>query len=449
MTFNWPDIPFSGTEVDAFVTVYKELAQAIYDDYYAGNIATDILKTPYQDTENMRVFLENGLLYAAFIIKQRAGNVGPGTDFVIGNSPKRITLSDAERIRLIQSMGCIGETTNMFSSFQENGENIDPEAPMGPLLRDLASEVTDRDDPCDDFNQKYNENITRNDPDNDDPELKNCSDAVLSASISAAAAIGYSRWTYTSVLTFFFVAKYIAGGGGVLDRQGLDLMQGPNSSIWLREDTAKWMGQPKKLTGQTASAGGAHKFNGYTVKLVSGANGGPRTWLLSTTSEPGTLGAIKNLLGDFTVKTDGNESIAIDTSPPRSSEGEDQWDALTGKYYITNISASNIINIIDDYDFDYGYEIERGGGSEPGDPFTDDQIKSGPRFLEPNTTACEAAVYDVSSGGPINFNNPTDKRWFRYIIARGHGNGQLPTGGYEFITGVECKHKPFAINIAY
>ena len=32
MTFNWPDIPFSGTEVDAFVVEYKALAEAIYDD---------------------------------------------------------------------------------------------------------------------------------------------------------------------------------------------------------------------------------------------------------------------------------------------------------------------------------------------------------------------------------------------------------------------------------
>ena len=448
MTFNWPDIPFSGTEVDAFVTEYKALAQAIYDDYYAGNIATDILKTPYQDTENIRVFLENGLLYAAFIIKQRAGNAGPGTDFVIGSSPNRKILSDAERIRLIQSMGCIGDIINIYRSFQENGEDTKEDAPMGPPLRDLADEVTDRDDPCDNFNQKYNENITRNDPDNDDPELRNCSDANLAAAVKVAASLFYTRWTYTSVLTYWFVAKYISGEGGVLDKQGLDAMA-PFASTWLREDTARWMGQPKKLSGVTASAGGAHKFNGYTVKLVSGANGGPRTWLLSTTSEPGNFGALKNLLGDFTVKTDGNESIAIDTSPPRSNEGEDQWDAPTGKYYITNISASNITNIIDDYDFDYGYEIQRGGGSEAGDPFTDDQIKSGPRFIEPNTTACEAAVYSSPRGGPINFNNPNDKRWFRYIIARGHGDGQLPAGGYEFITGIECKHKPFTINIAY
>ena len=100
MTFNWPDIPFSGTEVDAFVAEYKALAQSIYDEWDDdGDLRVYDLsennrelpvprsKAPFRRRKTIKILLENGLLYAAFIVKQRAGNSGPGTDFDLGNSP--------------------------------------------------------------------------------------------------------------------------------------------------------------------------------------------------------------------------------------------------------------------------------------------------------------------------------------------------------------------------
>ena len=99
MTFNWPDIPFSGTEVDAFVTEYKALAQAIIDEYEIDNGKVIIMdkieryiEEPYRDINFLKELLEGGLLYASFIIKQRSGGTGPGTDFVIGNSPFLLSL---------------------------------------------------------------------------------------------------------------------------------------------------------------------------------------------------------------------------------------------------------------------------------------------------------------------------------------------------------------------
>ena len=92
MTFNWPDIPFSGTEVDAFVVEYKALAQAIIDDYDDRRVNLTNVKLPFQRREDVKIFLEYGLTYAAFIVKQRAGNSGPGGDFQLGNSPLSLVL---------------------------------------------------------------------------------------------------------------------------------------------------------------------------------------------------------------------------------------------------------------------------------------------------------------------------------------------------------------------
>jgi hypothetical protein len=33
MSFTWPEIPFTGAEVEAFVIAYKELAESIYANW--------------------------------------------------------------------------------------------------------------------------------------------------------------------------------------------------------------------------------------------------------------------------------------------------------------------------------------------------------------------------------------------------------------------------------
>ena len=101
MTFNWPDIPFSGTEVDAFVVEYKALAQAIIDDYDDRRVNLTNVKLPFQRREDVKIFLEYGLTYAAFIVKQRAGNSGPGGDFQLGNSPLSLVLPPSLIERII------------------------------------------------------------------------------------------------------------------------------------------------------------------------------------------------------------------------------------------------------------------------------------------------------------------------------------------------------------
>ena len=121
--FNWPDVPFSGTEVDAFVVEYKALAEIIYDRWHqeignAGNVDKDYvsfetLRMPYQFRENVKTYLENALVYSAFVIKQRAGNSGPGTDFNLGNSPIPRNLPPSKVKRYLEKLGCSFEDAHL------------------------------------------------------------------------------------------------------------------------------------------------------------------------------------------------------------------------------------------------------------------------------------------------------------------------------------------------
>jgi len=141
MSFNWPDIPFSGTEVDAFVVEYKALAQTIYDDWdNDADLIYDLenspvsrhgavipkLKAPFRKKESLKTFLEYGLLYSSFIVKQRASNSGPGTDFELGNSPFTPPLSTRERIKLFEDLGCVFTKEAMECAYQKNNPGKNP-----------------------------------------------------------------------------------------------------------------------------------------------------------------------------------------------------------------------------------------------------------------------------------------------------------------------------------
>lgn len=121
MTFSWPDIPFQGTEVTAFANAYKELAEEILNDYYDNDLGPfgDIgeLEMPYVQKSVVKDLLEEGILYASFIIQQRSGTSGPGTDFVLGNSP--FDISDPNLApEIIRSLGC--QWGEMEEAYQNN-----------------------------------------------------------------------------------------------------------------------------------------------------------------------------------------------------------------------------------------------------------------------------------------------------------------------------------------
>ena len=62
MTFNWPTTGFTGTEVEAFETAYKELADEIVIAYDKGingvGISQNNLKLPYRNIHDLKLFLE-------------------------------------------------------------------------------------------------------------------------------------------------------------------------------------------------------------------------------------------------------------------------------------------------------------------------------------------------------------------------------------------------------
>ena len=151
MTFNWPDIPFSGTEVDAFVVEYKALAQSIYDEWDDdGDLRVYDLsennrelpiprsKAPFRRRKTIKILLENGLLYAAFIVKQRAGNSGPGTDFDLGNSPLSPSMTVGERYELFSNLGCVFTPEAMECAHRKNNNGKNPPVDLGDPYNVLA-----------------------------------------------------------------------------------------------------------------------------------------------------------------------------------------------------------------------------------------------------------------------------------------------------------------------
>lgn len=120
MSFNWPEIPFTGAEVEAFVNAYKGLAEYIYDEF-ENYMYTLESKAPYTNRESLKQLLESGLVYSSFIIQQRSGSSGPGTDFNLGNSPHRPQLSDPQKEWVLKNIGCVFDPDSMKDAWKNNG----------------------------------------------------------------------------------------------------------------------------------------------------------------------------------------------------------------------------------------------------------------------------------------------------------------------------------------
>ena len=434
MSFNWPDIPFSGTEVDAFVVEYKALAQAIIDEYDNYNVNLNAVKLPFKHREDVKIFLEYGLTYAAFIVKQRAGNSGSGGDFQLGNSPLSVILGPLLIKKLLKDTGPSSDDTARKECFEnnENGNNPDgtsddPDTgnPLDPL-KDYMDELGDgiKDlltDDCGDFLTLWND--TRN-----KTEDETCLELLFA---EAARLLGDfqrdARFTYLSALTFKLVERYLKGTGGTYTLGNLHSDINPVAGIWMREDIIKYLNrQLPNVVPLTA----ADKAN---YGMPSNGN----AYVLNGTTAPG----FKNALGSFTVITDGSETThttTMDGAPLQYMV----YDGLT--------SIDQIKQVRDDYGFnDYGYTNQRSytEGDMPGDPISDDDIESGTEWVDENTTPCEAAAYTElrqDNGDPDPKWNYADiAAYMRYIIASNHGTGRVNPNGY---INAPCIGKPFAIH---
>ena len=162
MTFNWPDIPFNGSEVSTFVDAYKDLGDAIIDQW-DGKVDPNELHAPFTNKDTVKELIQAGLVYASFIIQQRAGVAGPGTDFDLGNSPTPIPLDTNERIQFYEDLGCVWDEDKMGDSWEEANRRF----PNPEPLNDTAEDDLDRRYPND------GDNPNDNDPNGPD-EPKRC-----------------------------------------------------------------------------------------------------------------------------------------------------------------------------------------------------------------------------------------------------------------------------------
>lgn len=435
MTFNWPDIPFSGTEVDAFVVEYKALAQAIIDDYDNYDVNLNTVKLPFKHREDVKIFLEYGLTYAAFIVKQRAGNSGPGEDFELGNSPLGLILPPMLKKRLWEDTGPNSNDNARKECFENNqngknpdGSTKDPDSgkddnPLEWYMDEVGDNIKDlTTDDCTPFLDKWNDTRNKN-------EDETCLEQLFA---EAARLFGDffrdARFTYLSALTFKLVERYLKGTGGTYTLSNLHSDINPVAGVWMREDIIKALNkQLPNVVPLTAAERAAYGM---------GPNG--NAYVLNGNTAPG----FKNSLGSFTVFTDGTEETF--QSPPGAEKPLHfmVYDALT--------SVDQIEQVRDDYGFnDYGLTNTRSytQGDMPGDPLPDNQIKSGTEWVGPNTIPCEAAAYTELR----REDGDTDPKWnytdiaayFRYIIASNHGIGKVDPGGYE---NAPCIGKPFPIH---
>ena len=489
-SFNWPDIPFSGTEVDAFVVEYKALAESIMEDYdttfrydstgtvkinpeteeeISGITLKERLKLPFQEKENVRTFLEHGLLYAAFIVKQRAGNAGPGTDFNLENSPLPRPLPEGPTKRTNKDIGPSANEEALKRCFEDHqegkrnstggsggagGSGGNGGSGAGPGTGGPGSNPPPGDDPGDDpddnngpppekfppgpddimRSQQNSENLEECGPviaavdaaQSKHPALNvtQCMD-ILSAGLfdKVISFAGNLRWTYLWKLSFALVYRYLSGVGGRFTLPELRAATSPLAGIWIREDIIEVLNVTGPFVLDLSPAARA----GY------GMSANDNAYIL----EARKVGGFKNSLGDFTVITDGTEDTQVITKGPLYDRGK----VTMVPNGLTNISQ--IKQVRDDYDFnDYGFVVDRALGGFAGDLIDDNQIKTGTEWKDPATTPCDAAVYDAKDQGDSKWNPLSPGQWIRYLIAR---NAGATTEAGQYVNSL-CKGKPFGVH---
>tara|TARA_B100002019_G_scaffold192673_1_gene166699 strand:+ start:222 stop:1478 length:1257 start_codon:yes stop_codon:yes gene_type:complete len=410
MTFNWPDVPFSGTEVDAFVVAYKAFAQEVLDAYntsdhiYGESNGVEYLNLPYMTKENVKIYLEKALVYSSFVIKQRAGESGPGTDFELGNSPLDVELPPGEAESLLKKMGCTWDNDSFDICF-ENGDNdnpddkkLDPSDPP-PEVTDVADGAEGDDDGPDDDDcpitlSNYRgggPNATNNGQSPDKSQLWQAYVGMLKTLGLGLLATGRgSLWTAGDML-----GRYLSGVGGIYTGTGfVKPTLGVEINAYMNQNTSR-------VTERTPTAA---EISGYGM----GAN-------------------------DKIFDVDFYGYLWLGS-------------AFGGAIVVAEGTTGNITyvkQVIDDYDFEYAYKIARSNGLPGLDLASDDSIISGPRLCQENIqrTVCGA----LTAAGPNHPSFSGLQYATRLPVAEAHGDGCVPfQEDRSSITG-----KPFPVRIQF
>tara|TARA_Y100000015_G_scaffold26587_1_gene25798 strand:+ start:1792 stop:3051 length:1260 start_codon:yes stop_codon:yes gene_type:complete len=351
MTFNWPDIPFSGTEVDAFVVEYKALAQAIIDEYEIDNDKVIImdkiesyLEEPYRDINFLKELLENGLLYASFIIKQRSGGTGPGTDFIIGNSPFLNSMSSEQRLAFFEMLGCVFTKDAMAAAFNSNTNRLNgvirPEL-AGRLIDEVMNGATG--DPYSNFPKTYN---------NQPPTtvLEDLWNLIIGVDDTVVA-----EWTDLGLI----IQRIWLSAGNKAVAKIPDFMNsylnGDGSQVTETNFTEQELADLKSGLQEVFDKGGTIRDPTYSGPIWN-APRLPRTEQF--TPSPQQEFDFDMQPGDtvHTVRTYGTT-----------------LELLLGTTIVVKDSSGNTKSVHDDYDFVYGNEADRSDGSSAGEPITNTQ----------------------------------------------------------------------------
>ena len=414
MSFNWPDVPFSGTQVDAFVVAYKAFAQEVLDAYdtefYDAAHSVEYIRLPYMTKENVKIYLEKALVYSAFVIKQRAGESGPGTDFELGNSPMNIELPPGEAGSLLKKLGCTWDNDSFDICF-ENGDNDNPDdkklAPSDPPpevddVADGAADDGDGDGPDDDDCPKTLSNYrgggpkaTNNGQSPDKSLLWQTYVAVLKGAglaVLAIPGIG-SLWTTGDML-----GHYLGGSGTTYTGAGfVNPTLGSEINSYVNKYSASYVTELNPSSAARSAYGMDANDKMYSVDFYG------YLWLASG-------------FGTATIITDGSENNVGNI--------------------IGNISY--VKQIFDDYDFLYAYTIIRNSGL-PGLPLEeDDSIESGLYLCneQEQRTVC----------GALSLGDFTGVQYIvRLPVAEAHGDGCVPFQEER----AQDTGKPFPVRIQF
>lgn len=417
MSFNWPEIPFTGAEVEAFVNEYKIVAEELYYNYSYDSLE---LLTPYVNKSAFKKYLEYGLIYAAFIVKQRAGNSGPGTDFDLNNSPYSPTdamNTPEKRKKIMENLGCVFDPGEMIVSWQENKENdpsLDPydelgpedepwKGPVGDLMDALTGlGATNPDDECNGFYARY-ENINNNPPINANGPLWS---VILNLGEKTLGFLGGA----SGYLAVQLLRRYLEGTGGVFTE----------NSVW---GLASKSGVKNEIKNHI----NFWKNNTSVVQPLESGLTASSTWRTYFGLSESDVVFRVAFANNFTLASCFGTATVVLSGDPVFGDFE-------------------VKRLIDDYDFFYGWEVVRSfiGNDFEGAPINDLSITSGANRkttgnktgpCDPNTTVCNA----IDREGI---------HWaIRFPVAGSFGPGCYDK--WEDHPNAEDSGKPFSININF
>ena len=384
MTFNWPTTGFTGSEVEAFETAYKELAEEIINTFTNltqkyDNVSK--LYPPYQSVDLMKVLLEEGLIYSSFIIKQRANNSGGGTNFDFSASPFASTLSETEFALFLKNAGCIFTPEEMASAWHHNNGSdsywydgsspgsIDPYGLMGTVIQ--------------------------GGPNNGKPGLSVLIDGLMNGANGQYENLNWSE--YWDI----YVNNNPSGNGGmtfweefiidfwdkVISYDKFDdaiadalrqYLSNDNTAITenhpaIREYLPELKNRIQETLDYTENTGMNRQWPAGHV--MAGPLGG---WNNSKRDLTDTLSAQE--LANWGIDVNAGDKVWEVTF-----YSEHDLDMFFGTARVTTNAAGQVTGVYDDFDFVYGNEIPRshsGGSGQHGDDYNPSDITDGQRYQD-------------------------------------------------------------------